>query len=231
MPISRKQFVAAAAVGASVAAITRDSPPARATSKIHFSVVTPGQYDHARMEATLRINKPFKQVFQSVTPLTIESVSSLYLHMQNSLNAFEFSYGMGPGSLAVLGVLLGGSIAYALEDAMWKKYGIGSAFNLTPTNTYYAASTLKRTASPDDPDGIYQDWSAQAILKRGGAFMVCHNATTAVAAVLAGKAGVTPSAALADFEKHLLPGFQMVPSGVAAIGLATAHGWHNFPVI
>lgn len=231
MSISRKDFVAATAIGASLAAASRTALTARAASDIHFHVVMPGEYDHTRMLALLNVKKANKQAFQSVTPLTIAGAASLYLHMQNSLNAYEFSYGMGPGSLAVLGILLGPSIVYALDDDMWKKYGIGAAFNLNPTNTYYTAASLKRTASADAPDGIYQDWSAQAILKRGGAFMVCHNATTAIAAVLSQKAGTTPQAALAEFEKHLLPGFLMVPSGVAATQLAAAHGFNNFPVI
>lgn len=231
MTISRKQFVAATAVGASIAAAASASSPARAASDIHFHVVTPTEYDHARMVGTLSTKTPNKQVFQSVGPLTIAGAASLYIHMQNALNAYEFSYGMGAGSLAVLGVLLGPSIVYAFDDDIWKKYNVGTAFSLNPANTYYKASSLKRTASPDDPDGIYQDWSAEAILKRGGAFMVCHNATTAIAALLSQKAGTTPAAGLAEFEKHLLPGFQMVPSGVAAIQLASAHGWHNFPII
>ncbi|MBV8153693.1 MAG: hypothetical protein JO029_00625 [Candidatus Eremiobacteraeota bacterium] len=230
MPISRKEFVTAAAVGATLAA-AGTATNARAASGLHFHVQTTSEYDRAAMLAVLETKKTNKQVFQSVTPLTIAGAASLYLHMQNSLNAYEFSYGMGGGSLAVLGVLLGPSIVYALDDATWKKYAFGATFNLDATNTYYTAATLKRTASPDDPNGIYQDWSAQAILKRGGAFMVCHNATTAIAALLSSKAGTTPQAALAEFKKHLLPGFQMVPSGVAAVQLAAQHGWHNFPVI
>jgi hypothetical protein len=191
----------------------------------------PHEYDRDRMMKIIGDRKANKQAFQSVTPLTIAGVASLYLHMQNSLNAFEFSYGMGPGSLATLGILTGPSIAYALNDDVWKKYGFGAAFNLAPTNIYYKASSLKTGGSPDDPNSIYQDWSAQAILHRGGSFMVCHNAMTAVAALLSEKAGTTPNAALADFSQGVLPGFQVVPSGVAATQLALEHGWRNYPVI
>jgi hypothetical protein len=231
MSISRKQFVAAAAVGASVAAAAGTTSTARAASDLHFHVMTPSEWNRSRVMETLNAKAQSKQVFQSGSPLVIAGAASLYLHMQNALNAYEFSYAMGPGSLAVLGVLLGPSIVYALDDAMWSKYGLGSIFSLNATNTYYKASSLKRTSSPDDPDGIYQDWSAEAILKRGGAFMVCHNATMAIAGLVAQKNGTAPAATLGDFEKHVLPGFQMVPSGVAAIQLATTHGWHNFPVI
>jgi hypothetical protein len=181
LPISRKHFVAATALGISSVALKPTASPAAQGSPLHFHILKPGEYDYARMLRTLRVNKRNKQVFQSVSPLTVAGTASLYLHMQNSMNAFEFSYGMGRGSLATLGILTGPSVAYALADAMWAKYGFGAAFNLAATNVYYRATSLKETRSPDDPDSIYQDWSAQAVLHRGGSFMVCHNALTGVA--------------------------------------------------
>ena len=69
-------------------------------------------------------------------------------------------------------------------------------FSLAPTNVYYRATSLKETGNPDDLDSIYQDPSAQAVMARGGAFMVCHNALTVVAGLVGPKAGVnlmTPS--------------------------------------
>ncbi len=231
MPISRKRFVAATALGISSVALKPTASPAAQGSSLHFHILKPSEYDYARMLRTFKVNKRNKQVFQSVSPLTVAGTASLYLHMQNSMNAFEFSYGTGRGSLATLGILTGPSVAYALADAMWTKYGFGAAFNLAATNVYYHATSLKETGSPDDPDSIYQDWSAQAVLHRGGGFMVCHNALTAVAALIGPKTGMTPEAALADFMANVLPGFQVVPAGVAATQLALEHGWHSYPVI
>jgi hypothetical protein len=61
--------------------------------------------------------------------------------------------------------------------------------------------------------------------------MVCHNAMTAIAALLSQKAGTTPGAALDDFVNGLLPGFQIVPAGVAATQLAQELGWRNYPIL
>ncbi len=183
------------------------------------------------MLATIRVNKPSKQVFQSVSPLAVGGIASLYLHMQNSLNAYEFSYGLGPGSLATLGVLTGHSIAYAFNDAMWVKYGFGAALKLAPTNVYYTAKSLRANGSPDDPTSIYQDWSAQAVLRRGGAFMVCHNAMTVAAESFARTTGESSQSILDRFTSNILPGFQIVPAGVAATQLALENGWHPYPVI
>lgn len=231
MQISRKSFVASAAMGILAAPALAETETPGPTSALHFHVLQAHEFDRARMLQTLSAPHRNKQVFQSVTPLLVAGVPSVYLHMQNSMNAFEFSLGQGPGSLATLAILTGGSVAYSLSDAIWQKYHLGAALGLAPTNVYYAARSLRRTASPDDPAGIYQDWSAQAVMHRGGAFMVCHNALTAVAGLAASKGGGEPAAVLADFKAHLLPGFQIVPAGVAATQLALEHGWAPYPVI
>jgi hypothetical protein len=238
MPLTRKHFLSAAAAGASIATLASASAAKAADtgdmrSMVKFHNLKSGDYDAAAMLKTLAQSSDHKQVFQSVSPIIIvPGLASLYLHMQNSMNAYQFSLGLG--NLSTLGVLIGPSIAFALTDAMWTKYNIGKALgsDLAATNTYYkATSNLDPGASPDDPNGLYQDWSAQAVLKRGGAFFVCHNATTGIAMVLASKMGGDPKVALADFEKNLLPGFQMVPAGVAAMQQAQENGWKPFPII
>jgi hypothetical protein len=230
--ISRKHFVATAALGAAGMALESPGPAGAAEQpRIHLHVVRPSEYDHARMQHTIAVNKPHKQVFQSVNPLLAAGVASLYLHMQNALNAFEFSHQMGRGSLATLAVLTGRSIAFALRDEMWAKYGLGTAFNLAPSNVYYRAASLRESGDPDDPNGIYHDWSAEAVLHRGGAFMVCHNALTVQAILLASKSGANIDDVLADFMQNILPGFQVVPAGVAATQLALEHGWRPYSLL
>ena len=236
MQLSRKHFVSALGVTAgalstSASSLAADEPGERAP--VHFHILKPNEFDRAAMMSVLSSAHPHKQVFHASGPLLIApGVSSLYLHMQNSMNAHEFSFGFGKNGYIPLGVLLGASAVLALNDDLWKKYGFGDALKLAPSNIYYkATSDLSKPASPDDPAGIYQDWSAQAIMHRGGKFMVCHNAMTAVAALFAPKAGVTPQAALAEFERGVLPGFLVVPAGVAAIQLAQQHGYTLFAII
>lgn len=232
MPLSRKDFVTATALAAGSAALIGAAEPSDQRSDIKFHVLKPSQYDHEKMMATIGTSAKNKQVFQaSNTSIIIPGVSSTYMHMQNSMNAYQFSYPKSVGKLATLAVLMGPGIIFALNDATWTKYKFGDAFGLAPTNIYYkATSSLDLAASPDDPSGIYQDWSAQAVLKRGGSFMVCHNATMAIAGLTAAKAGLDAKVVLADFEHNLLPGFQMVPAGVAAVQLATSHGWGFFNI-
>jgi len=236
MAFSRKQFVSLTALGVSAAALGADRKADAASDQrapVHFRVLKPGQYDRALMMKKLGVNKANKQVFQSVSPLVVApGVASVYIHMQNSMNAYQFSFDQGAGSLATLAVFIGPSIVLGLNDAMWRKYRFGDALKLAQTNIYYrATSNLNASASPDDPNGMYQDWSAQAVAKRGGSFMVCHNATSAIAAMFAGKSGRSANSVLADFERNLLPEFQMVPAGVAAVQMAQDHGWQLYPII
>lgn len=238
MSFSRKHFLSAAAVGVSAAALAESTSPAGAAverAPVHFHILTQSEYDHAAMMQTLTVASDHKQVFQSVSPdIIAPGIASLYIHMQNALNAYQFSLGLG--NLSVLGVLIGPSIAFALNDAMWTKYNFATAFGkdnpLASTNVYYTASSnLDLSAKPDDPNGIYQDWSAQAVLKRGGKFFVCHNATTGIASLIAMARKLDPQAVIADFEKNLLPGFQMIPAGVAAVQQAQENGWKLYPII
>ncbi|MDQ6767792.1 MAG: hypothetical protein M3Z41_08290 [Candidatus Eremiobacteraeota bacterium] len=234
MTISRKNFISATALGVSAAALANLDTVANADverAPIHFHILKQNEYDKALMMQKLTIDRDHKQVFESVSPLIIApGVASIYIHMQNAINAYQFSLGLG--QLATLGVFIGPSIAFALTDAMWTKYGFGKAFAMAPTNVYYKAdSNLDLNAAPDDAHGVYQDWSAQAVLKRGGQFFVCHNAMTGIALVTGMKTGADPKSVLADFEKNVLPGFQVVPAGVAAVQQAQELGWKLYPII
>lgn len=234
MPLSRGQFVAsAAALTALTVTASADAAdePDSGRAPVHFHLLPSSQYDYAGMMRAIETSQTNKQLFQaSAATVAAPGIASLFLHMQNSMNAFQFSLPK-PQHLATIGVLMSPSMIFALNDAMWEKYKLGAAFNLPPGNVYYkAGSNLDLSAKPDDPNGIYQDWSAQAVLKRGGKFFVCHNATTAVAAMTAMKSGNDPAAVLADFEKNLLPGFSFVAAGVATVQLAAERGWHLFQV-
>jgi len=238
MSLTRKSFIASAALAASAAALAKGERSDAAMmafnrTPMHFHILKEGEYDRDGMMKTLAANAAHKQVYESVSPLLIApGIASIYMHMQNAMNAFQFSYGMGANSLATLAVFIGPSVVFALNDRMWTKYHLGDAFKLDKTNTYYiSSSSLDLGASPDDPNGIYQDWSGEAVLKRGGAFMVCHNATTAIAGMIAERAKLNPADVLAEWSANMLHGFKFVPAGVAAVQLAQDNGWKVYALI
>lgn len=252
MNLSRKQFLATAALGMAGAAVTSAqttslAPPAPKSSDcapapqpgLHFHILRPDEYNHAAMMQTAQASHPHKQVFVTSALEEIRpGLASLYLHMQNSLNAFQFSMSGGPGSLGTLGVLMGSAVLLALNDAMWGKYPFGPSLKLHEANGmpalrnvyYHATSKLDPKAAADDTAGMYQDWSAQAVLARGGKFWVCHNALTGASHQFAGKMKLNPDEVLAEWKKNFLPGYQWIPAGVGGAQLAQDNGWKLFVV-
>lgn len=251
MKLSRKQFLTTAALGMAGAAVAsaQTASPAPAPQScgcsltplpgLHFHILRPDEYDHAAMMQTVQASHPHKQVFVTSGLEEIKpGIASIYLHMQNSLNAFQFSMGGGPNGLGTLGVLLGSAVLLALNDAMWGKYPFGPALKLHAANGlpalknvyYHATSKLDPKAAPDDVTGMYQDWSAQAILARGGKFWVCHNALTGASHEFAVRMKLSPDAVLAEWKKNFLPGFQWIPAGVGGAQLAQDNGWKLFQV-
>ncbi len=254
MEMTRGSFLrhALAAAGAVALTSTRASaadapaakpaapPPPPPPSALHFPVLRPTDYDSKKMWADFNVKKAHKLVYQSAEPkIIIPGLASLYIHIQNSLNAGEFSFGWGKGNMAIAAVLYGPSIILALNDAMWAKYPLGASFgmkdakgNPETANVYYKAETsMSFDGDPGAGGNVYQDWSAEACLKRGAVFMVCHNALVAFAGMMAMGMGADPKATLAEWKANLLPGFMIVPAGVGALQAAMDSGWKMMPLI
>ena len=255
MEMSRKSFLKHGAVAAGALVLAGKSKEAGAAEPeaaakaapkppppdaIHFRVLSSTEYDSKKMWETFKTKKPHKFVYQSASPhLIIPGLASLYIHIQNSLNAGEFSFGWGKGNVASAAVLYGPSVIFALNDDMWAKYPFGAAFNLKDAdgkpetkNVYYKAQTkMGFDGDPGAGGNVYQDWSAEACLKRGTAFMVCHNAMTAFAGMMAMQMGADPTKALVEWKANMLPGFMIVPAGVGALQVAQENGWKLLPLI
>src|SRR5262249_35757317 len=255
MAISRKNFLrggalAAGALGlsnnaaaeqAKTAAPAAKAPPGpRPPTAVHFPVLKSTDYDSKKMMATLQQKKPHKFVYQSATPhLIIPGLSSLYIHIQNSLNFGEFSMGWGKGNVGSGAILYGPSVVLALIDAMWANSAIGAAHGFKDAsgkpetkNVYYPAQTgMSWDGDPGAGGNIYQDWSAEACLKRGTFFFVCHNALTAFGGMTAMQMGLDPMATITEWKANLLPGFMIVPAGVGALHVAQEQGWKIVPLI
>jgi hypothetical protein len=255
MKLTRKDFLTHGALAASALALTgkaaaaaeaatpekeKMAPPPPPPSAIHFPVLKPGDYDDKKMWAVLKSKKPHKLIWESVAPhLIVPGLSSLYIHVQNALNAGEISFGWGRQNVASAAVLLFPSLILAFNDAMWTKYKFGETYKMLDasgkpetTNVYYKAQTsMSWDGDPGAGGNIYQDWSGEACVKRGCTFMVCHNALAALGAFTAGPLGLEPGAVIAELKANMLPGFIIVPAGVGALHAAMDNGWRMLPII
>ena len=148
--------------------------------------------------------------------------------IKNSLNGLQFGYGISPERTLTALVLHGDANAYAYDDSMWTKYSLGTSLglrdpqgNAVTSNIFaHVRSQASAMVDPNDPAGMYQDATVEALQRRGVMVFVCHNAAADHAAQLARSgvtAGMTPQAILADLLSHTIAGAVVVPSGVATI--------------
>ncbi len=128
--------------------------------------------------------------------------------------------GSPDSDLTAVVVLRHHGICLAMEDRIWEKYKFGEMFKVTDGETN--APALKNPYNvPTDPrmvaakmDGI------KNLTTRGVMFCVCDMALTVMSGAAAKTMNMSPVEVKKDWVSGLLPGMQLVPSGVWAIGRA-----------
>ena len=129
---------------------------------------------------------------------------------------------------SVVVVLRHEAIAYAFEDQVWEKYKFGEMFKANDPATK-TTSLRNPFANPKPEEYKVPGVGAIAIgineLQASGVmFCVCNTAITKTSAVLGKAMNVDPAAVKKDMLSGLLPGIQVVPSGVWALGRAQERG-------
>jgi intracellular sulfur oxidation DsrE/DsrF family protein len=124
----------------------------------------------------------------------------------------------------VVVVLRHDAIPYAMKDDLWAKYKLGEMFKADDPRTK-APATRNPFWQPAAGDFKVPGLGNVAIgineLQESGVmFCVCTMALTVYSAVAAQQMGVEAEEVKKEWMAGLLPGIQMVPSGVWAIGRA-----------
>lgn len=129
---------------------------------------------------------------------------------------------------SVVVVLRHEAIGYAFEDRVWEKYKLGEMFKANDPAT--KTISLRNPFSNPKPDE-YKVPGVGAIaigineLQASGVmFCVCNTALIKTTAVLGKNLNVDPVEIKKDMLSGLLPGIQVVPSGVWALGRAQERG-------
>jgi hypothetical protein len=151
------------------------------------------------------------------------------IRVRNYLNTLRDTYHVNhPDATAVVS-LYGGTTLLGFNDAMWKKYGLGTVLKVmdgsnaaATSNVFYAApagaASLSLTGAPIP---VPADTSISALQQRGAVFILCNNAFNLWMGLLGG----AKSAELRkDFEANMLPGIFLVPAMVVAVNQAQMHG-------
>ena len=124
----------------------------------------------------------------------------------------------GEGASAMV-ILRHHGLPLALQDSLWSKYKLGEMFKIDnagvpATKNPYATIT----GLPLPALGVVE------LMKTGTLIGACDVAITVYSSAAAKKMGMDPAAVKAEWTAGLIPGVQLVPSGVMAVARAQEFG-------
>jgi intracellular sulfur oxidation DsrE/DsrF family protein len=137
---------------------------------------------------------------------------------------------------SVVVVLRHDAIPYAFEDRLWAKYKFGDVFKAHEIGPAFQAADAATATSVRNPFWKPKKGDFKApgfgdvqigineLQASGVMFCVCNAAMTVYSAALAQGMKMEPADVMKDWLAGLLPGVQVVPSGVWAVGRAQEHG-------
>ena len=132
--------------------------------------------------------------------------------------------GSPDNDLTGLVVLRHNGIPIAMEDRLWAKYNLGEVFKINDNNTKAAAvrNPFYEPQGADFPVAAIE--GVKKLQSRGAMFCVCDMALTVYSSMVAKNINQNPEDVKKDWVSGLLPGVQVVPSGVWAVSRAQENG-------
>ena len=128
------------------------------------------------------------------------------------LDTTNGNYGTTDAQNSAVVILRHGAIGFALKDAVWAKYKLGEVFKVTDGTVPSVRNTwVKPLPLPLPGTGL------EALLAKGVLVGACNVALTVYSGVVAQSMKMDAAAVKADWIANLIPGIQVVPSGVLAV--------------
>jgi len=135
------------------------------------------------------------------------------------LNGNNDNYGTTDAQNSGVVILRHAAIPLAMVDALWAKYNLGQVFDLKEGDAPATRNIFaKQLPLPLPGTGVEQ------LLAKGVMFGVCNVALTIYSGAVAQKMGLDAATVKADWVAGLLPGCQVVPSGVLAVSRTQEKG-------
>ena len=135
------------------------------------------------------------------------------------LNGNNENYGTKDADNSAVVVLRHSAIPIAMQDALWAKYKLGEAFSIKEGEAP-ATRNIFADVMPLPLPGT----GLKALLAAGVQVGCCNVALTVYSAMVAQKMGMDAAAVKAEWVAGLLPGVQVVPSGVLAVARSQEKG-------
>lgn len=133
------------------------------------------------------------------------------------------AYNLTEKELSAVIILRHAAFPIALNNAMWSKYKIGEAFNVTDPGTNKPAERNIYATTAGFPIQPFAAASVEALVASGALPCACNMALQHFATQQATKMNLPPADVIKEWQGALLPGVTLVPSGVLAVGRAQDH--------
>jgi intracellular sulfur oxidation DsrE/DsrF family protein len=167
-----------------------------------------------------RIDAPHKQFFDAPQP---EGGIPL-LHVMNYYDTYNTAYGVQDADVDAVLTFYGGTTFFGVNDAMWRKYGLGEFLGVSDPATGKPAVRNTWNASPVILGFTLPGAGIEALHARGATFIVCNNALQIFGGLVAAKRGLDTAEVYEDLRANLLPSVDLVPGMVIAVEQAQRAG-------
>ncbi|MEW5917663.1 MAG: hypothetical protein AB1762_14760 [Gemmatimonadota bacterium] len=145
------------------------------------------------------------------------------VHIMNYYDTWNKAYGVSDKDIYAVGTFYGSTTFFGVNDAMWAKYRVGEFLNEKDAAGVAATKNPWREA-PFILGMELRPASIESLQMRGAGFILCNNALTIFAGMLAKARGLQADAVYADLKANILPGVELIPGMVVAIEQANTAG-------
>lgn len=219
--VDRRGFIGTVSAGAAAIGLSMFTSPVLAAIDQSRSFTEPNNPD----DWFKQIKGKHRIVFDSTEPLQIPVFPFAWPRVFLMTNA---ATGTPAKDCGVVMVLRHNAFPYALDSSLWKKYKLGEMFKINDPATQSPATrnpfwqpapgSFKVPGVGEVKIGINE------LQDSGVLFCACHVALTVDSAAIAAKMKADPAEVKKEWEAGILPGVQLVPSGIWAVGRAQEHG-------
>ena len=165
------------------------------------------------------IDGKYRQVYDAPAPNN--GLALIWSHV--FLMTAAQGYGVPESELGVVVVLRYSAIPIAFSDSVWEKYRFGENFKINDPATKVAA--LRNPFANIRPgDMPLPEAALEKLVARGVKIAVCNTAIHHQSARMAQQLGVPHETVKQEWLAAVLPGVQVVPSGVLAVNGAQSKG-------
>ncbi len=213
---SRRSFFGTLATGAAALGATALLKP---NSLFGETLRRPSPSDGTSFETWLgKIKGAHKQVFDCMLPDNGMPLAWVRVFLMTNKAA-----GVDDNDCTAVMVLRHESIPLAMEDRLWAKYKFGGMFKINDPSTKKAA-VRNGFWKPKPKELPLPGMAVDELLASGALVGVCDMALTVYSSMAAGQMKMDPAECKAEWVSGVLPGIQIVPSGVLAVNRAQERG-------